>query len=77
MDGSLKDADEDNLNQNNEDENVNDIEKQDQQDPLDKSDEEDDEDDDDFECDIERYVPFTQKIEFAEKIKHCPRESLS
>ena len=77
MDGSLKDADEDNLNQNNEDENVNDIEKQDQQDPLEKSDEEDDEDDDDFECDIERYVPFTQKIEFAEKIKHCPRESLS
>ena len=40
---------------------------------MEKSDEEDDEDDDDFECDIERYVPFTQKIEFAEKIKHCPR----
>ena len=38
---------------------------------------EDDDEDDDFECDIERYVPFSQKISFAEKIKHCSRDGLT
>lgn len=32
--------------------------------------EDDDDDDDDFECDIERYVPFDDKMEFAEKMKN-------
>lgn len=36
-----------------------------------------DDDDDDFECDIERYVPFDEKIEFAEKMKQCSKEGLS
>lgn len=33
--------------------------------------EEDDDDEDDFECDIERYVPFEDKLEFAERLKSC------
>ena len=36
-----------------------------------------DDDDDDFECDIERYVLFDEKIEFADKMKHCTKEGLS
>lgn len=31
----------------------------------------DDDDEDDFECDIERYVTFQEKLEFAEKLKSC------
>ena len=31
----------------------------------------DDDDEDDFECDIERYVPFEEKLEFAERLKSC------
>lgn len=34
----------------------------------------DDEDDDDFECDIEKYVPFEEKLEFAERLKSSKRE---
>lgn len=39
--------------------------------------EDEDEDDDDFECDIERYVPFDDKLDFAEKLKSCGRECLT
>ena len=41
------------------------------EDPEPESPDEDDEDDDDedFECDIERYVKFDDKIDFAEKLK--------
>jgi hypothetical protein len=41
--------------------------------------EEDDEDDDDedFECDIERYVKFDDKIDFAEKLKQVSKEGLT
>ena len=40
-------------------------------------DDDDDDDDDDFECDIERYVPFEEKIELAEKLKTCSKECLT
>ena len=40
------------------------------------SDDEDD-DDDDFECDIEKYVPFEEKLVFAEKLKSAPRDILT
>lgn len=40
-------------------------------------DEEEDEDDDDFECDIERYVPFEDKIALAEKLKTTSRDALT
>ena len=36
-----------------------------------------DDDDDDFECDIERYIPFDEKMEFTDKMKHCSKEGLS
>mmetsp|Transcript_6191 Transcript_6191/g.10027 ORF Transcript_6191/g.10027 Transcript_6191/m.10027 type:complete len:153 (-) Transcript_6191:239-697(-) len=36
-----------------------------------------DDDDDEFECDIEKYVPFASKIEFAEKLKNCSQECLT
>lgn len=41
--------------------------------------EEDDEDDDDedFECDIERYVKFEDKIDFSEKLKQVSKEGLT
>lgn len=39
------------------------------------SDQEDDEDD--FECDIDRYVTFADKLDFAEKIKHVSKEGLT
>lgn len=34
----------------------------------------DDDDDDDFECDIERYVTFQEKLEFAERLKSCSQD---
>jgi hypothetical protein len=37
------------------------------QESLDEDDEDDE--DEDFECDIERYVKFEDKIDFAEKLK--------
>jgi hypothetical protein len=40
----------------------------------DNDNEDDDDDEDDFECDIERYVPFEEKLEFAEKLKSCSQE---
>ena len=43
------------------------------------SDQEDDDedDDDDFECDIDRYVTFADKLDFAEKIKNVSKEGLT
>ena len=35
---------------------------------------EDDEDEDEFECDIEKYVKFEEKLEFAERLKTSKRE---
>jgi hypothetical protein len=35
------------------------------------------EDDDDFECDIEKYVPFEEKLEFAERLKTSKREVIT
>jgi len=40
-------------------------------------DSEDEDEDEDFECDIERYVPFEDKLEFAELLKTCSRECLT
>ena len=37
----------------------------------------DDEDEDDFECDIEKYVPFEDKLEFAERLKTSSREIIT
>lgn len=34
-------------------------------------------DDDDFECDIEKFVPFEDKLLFAEKLKSVSRECLT
>jgi hypothetical protein len=42
-----------------------------------EEDESEDDDDDDFECDIERYVPFDDKLDFADKLKTCGRECLT
>lgn len=39
--------------------------------------EEDDDDDDDFEQELEKYVPFTEKVKFAESIKICSKECLT
>lgn len=44
-------------------------------DPL--QDSEDSNDDDDFECDIERYVPFEEKLTLADNLKTCSRECLT
>lgn len=38
---------------------------------------EEDDDDDDFECDIEKYVPFVEKLAFAEKLKNSHRDALT
>lgn len=38
---------------------------------------EEDDDDDDFECDIEKYVPFEDKLAFAEKLKNSHRDALT
>ena len=38
---------------------------------------EEEDDDDDFECDIEKYVPFEEKLVFAEKLKNSPRDILT
>jgi hypothetical protein len=35
---------------------------------------EDDEDEDEFECDIEKYVKFEEKLEFAESLKTANRD---
>ena len=40
-------------------------------------DENEEDDDDDFECDIEKYVPFDQKINFSEQLKSCSKECLT
>ena len=45
-------------------------------DTPDEDDDEDD-DDDDFECDIERYVKFDDKIDFAEKLKTISKDGLT
>lgn len=37
--------------------------------------EDDDDDDDDFECDIERYVSFADKLKLAESLKTCSNKS--
>lgn len=34
-------------------------------------------DEEDFECDIERYVKFEDKIDFAEKLKQVPKDGLT
>ena len=36
-----------------------------------------DDDDDDFECDIEKYVPYQEKVLFAEKLKYMNKECLT
>jgi hypothetical protein len=38
---------------------------------------EDDEDEDEFECDIEKYVKFEEKLEFAERLKTSKREVIT
>lgn len=38
---------------------------------------EDDDDDDDFEQEMEKYVPFAEKLRLAENIKTCSKECLT
>ena len=45
--------------------------------PESLEDDDEDDDDEDFECDIERYVKFEDKIDFAEKLKQVPKEGLT
>ena len=39
--------------------------------------ENEDDSNDDFECDIDKYVPFEQKISFSEQLKTCSKECLT
>lgn len=49
----------------------------DDQDAESPDEDDEDDDDDDFECDIERYVKFDDKIDFAEKLKTVSKEGLT
>lgn len=42
-----------------------------------RSDDEKEDDDDDFGFDPERYVPFNEKVEFADLMKKCTKEGLT
>ena len=43
----------------------------------DGAEEDDDDDDSYFECDIERYVSFEDKLEFAERLKGSTKEQIT
>lgn len=49
----------------------------DEPDPESPDEDDEDDDDEDFECDIERYVKFEDKIDFAEKLKQVSKEALT
>lgn len=47
------------------------------QDAIDSDQDDDEDDEDDFECDIDRYVTFADKLDFADKIKNVSKEGLT
>jgi hypothetical protein len=46
-------------------------------DPKDKDEDEEDDEDEDFGFDPERYVPFDEKVDFADLIKRCTKDGLT